>query len=500
MEKYSGGRREEVCRAVRKEKLEVVLGGVAWLVVVVVVDGCHKIKESKSGVTQALKSFSVSARVGLTETTVQNRYEELWCLLDWANPACLGSLDHFKQEFSQPMTRGFRQDASKYELATARKKQKTLNSLKSNWMIRRTKESEISDQLPKKTDQIIFCGLSEFQQAVFSFLLSHPDTGRVLSAWDPCPCGSRNAAGRREIQSRCCFHQKDNPNSPQVHMNEDISDLSTVRFVCVQVVLLQLIAIFLKVANHASLILPNHKTSAAQARIGEVICRAVAATFPELSRRNFLSLSDPKYSGKMEVLAGLLPALEAEGDKVLLYSCSTALLDVLEAYVESVGYFYCRLDGTTNTQKRQQIVDKFNNDPSIFLFLISTKAGGLGLNITGANSVIIFDPNWNPSYDLQAQVLLDICLISLGVFTFYMCIAGPGISAGTDQVSPSPCPLNIEKSSSLSSSLPTLSHSPLLQGRARVPAGIGRLHRGEGLLAAVVQAAAGRLQRGRLHC
>ena len=182
---------------------------------------------------------------------------------------------------------------------------------------------------------------------------------------------------------------------------------------------MQLIAIFLKVANHASLILPNHKTSAAQARIGEVICRAVAATFPELSRRNFLSLSDPKYSGKMEVLAGLLPALEAEGDKVLLYSCSTALLDILEAYVESVGYFYCRLDGTTNTQKRQQIVDKFNNDPSIFLFLISTKAGGLGLNITGANSVIIFDPNWNPSYDLQAQVVLLKSHISPGVKCVY---------------------------------------------------------------------------------
>ena len=169
MEKYSGGRREEVCRAVRNEKLEVVLGGVAWLVVVVV-DGCHKIKESKSGVTQALKSFSVSAQVGLTETTVQNRYEELWCLLDWANPACLGSLDHLKQEFSQPMACGFRQDASKYELATAR------------MIIHRTKESEISDQLPKKTDRIIFCGLSEFQQAVFSFLLSHPDTGRELFA------------------------------------------------------------------------------------------------------------------------------------------------------------------------------------------------------------------------------------------------------------------------------------------------------------------------------
>ena len=125
--------------------------------------------------------------------------------------------------------------------------------------------------------------------------------------------------------------------------------------------------------------------------------------FPELGERNFLNLSNPSYSGKMEVLDSLLPVLEAEEAKVLLFSHSTRLLDILETYAQSKGHCYCRLDGSTKVDTRQKLVDDFNQDPSLFLFLISTRAGGLGLNITGANTVIIFDPNWNPAHDQQAQ-------------------------------------------------------------------------------------------------
>lgn len=79
------------------------------------------------------------------------------------------------------------------------------------------------------------------------------------------------------------------------------------------------------------------------------------------------------------------------------------LLDILEEFVISKGLVYSRLDGGTKPADRTRLVREFNLDPSISLCLISTKAGGLGLNFTGANVVIIFDPNWNPSSDMQAQ-------------------------------------------------------------------------------------------------
>ena len=352
------------------------LNRVDWKVTVA--DECHKIKESKSGVTIALKSLSCTSRIGLTGTALQNKYEELWCLLDWANPGCLGSLDHFRSEFSLPMVRGFRQDASKEELATARLKQTKFNALKQTWLIRRTKNGVIADQLPQKTDQVLFCGLSSFQQEVFKFLLDHPKTKQMLASFDPCYCGKRRPS------YLCCRKQLANDVKPQA-------------------ILLQFMQIFLKVSNHAALILPESTNSSIQAQLGEEICSAVMSKFPDLKERNFLNLSNPRFSGKMEVLDSLLAILENEKAKVLLFSYSTKLLNIIETYIQSKGFSYCRLDGSTKVDVRQELVNDFNKDKTMFLFLISTKAGGLGLNITGANTVIIFDPNWNPAHDQQAQ-------------------------------------------------------------------------------------------------
>ena len=78
-------------------------------------------------------------------------------------------------------------------------------------------------------------------------------------------------------------------------------------------------------------------------------------------------------------------------------------MDIIEQYIISEGYDYSRLDGKTNEVKRVLLVREFNKDRDKFIFLASTKAGGVGLNLTGANIVIIFDPNWNPTHDLQAQ-------------------------------------------------------------------------------------------------
>lgn len=91
------------------------------------------------------------------------------------------------------------------------------------------------------------------------------------------------------------------------------------------------------------------------------------------------------------------------GDKVLIFSHSVKLLELLQYLFNNTSYTVSFLSGKTKNEERQKLVDSFNADPNQFVFLISTKAGGVGLNITSANKVVIFDPNWNPSYDLQAQ-------------------------------------------------------------------------------------------------
>lgn len=109
-------------------------------------------------------------------------------------------------------------------------------------------------------------------------------------------------------------------------------------------------------------------------------------------------------SGKMMVLKGLLEVWRDTGHKTLLFSQTRQMLDIIEKFIRSLGSFkYRRMDGTTAIKERQTVVDTFNRDPDIHVFLLTTKVGGIGVNLTGADRVIVFDPDWNPSTDMQAR-------------------------------------------------------------------------------------------------
>jgi SNF2 family DNA or RNA helicase len=108
-------------------------------------------------------------------------------------------------------------------------------------------------------------------------------------------------------------------------------------------------------------------------------------------------------SGKFKLLDRMLPRLKAEGHKVLIFSQMTQLLDILHDYLLHKGYDTCRIDGNTKMQERQESIDRFNSSPDCFCFLLSTRAGGLGINLASADTCILFDSDWNPHQDLQAQ-------------------------------------------------------------------------------------------------
>uniref|UniRef100_S4RUA7 Excision repair cross-complementation group 6 n=1 Tax=Petromyzon marinus TaxID=7757 RepID=S4RUA7_PETMA len=110
-----------------------------------------------------------------------------------------------------------------------------------------------------------------------------------------------------------------------------------------------------------------------------------------------------RRSGKLLVVEALLRMWRRQGHRVLLFTQSRQMLDILEKFVQGEGYSYMKMDGTTSIATRQPLIDKFNKDESMFMFLLTTHVGGIGVNLTGANRVIIFDPDWNPSTDTQAR-------------------------------------------------------------------------------------------------
>ncbi|XP_072247161.1 DNA excision repair protein ERCC-6 [Leuresthes tenuis] len=110
-----------------------------------------------------------------------------------------------------------------------------------------------------------------------------------------------------------------------------------------------------------------------------------------------------KRSGKLIVVESLLRLWFKQGHRVLLFTQSRQMLEILEVFIMGNNYSYLKMDGTTTIASRQPLIARYNEDKSIFIFLLTTKVGGLGVNLTGANRVIIYDPDWNPSTDTQAR-------------------------------------------------------------------------------------------------
>lgn len=128
---------------------------------------------------------------------------------------------------------------------------------------------------------------------------------------------------------------------------------------------------------------------------------------PDLLEREHSShnpdYGNPERSGKMKVVIQVLKMWKEQGHRVLLFAQTQQMLDILENFLIANEYSYRRMDGLTAVKQRMTLIDEFNNSSDIFIFILTTKVGGLGTNLTGANRLIIFDPDWNPSTDMQAR-------------------------------------------------------------------------------------------------
>ncbi|XP_021768814.1 protein CHROMATIN REMODELING 8-like isoform X2 [Chenopodium quinoa] len=132
---------------------------------------------------------------------------------------------------------------------------------------------------------------------------------------------------------------------------------------------------------------------------------------PDLLEREHSShnpdYGNPERSGKMKVVAQVLNMWKEQGHRVLLFAQTQQMLDILENFLIANEYSYRRMDGLTAVKQRMALIDEFNNSNDVFIFILTTKVGGLGTNLTGANRVIIFDPDWNPSTDMQSAINHD---------------------------------------------------------------------------------------------
>lgn len=294
-----------------------------------VLDEGHKIRNPNTAITIYCKELRTPNRIILSGTPMQNNLVELWSLFDFVFPMRLGTLVNFRQQFEFPIRQGGYANASNLQVQTAMKCAETLKDTISPYLLQRFK-ADVASDLPKKSEQVLFCKLTKFQRESYENFLASDDLTAIMS-------------GKRQI--------------------------------------LYGVDILRKICNHPDL--QEHIL---------------------LSKKPGYNYGNGTKSGKMQVVKALLELWKEQGHKTLLFAQHRIMLDILEKFIRSMrGFNYRRMDGTTPIHTRQGLVDDFNNNADAHVFLLTTKVGGLGINLTGANRVIIYDPDWNPSTDVQAR-------------------------------------------------------------------------------------------------
>ncbi|KAF8637119.1 hypothetical protein AX17_003023 [Amanita inopinata Kibby_2008] len=333
-----------------------VLDSLPWSCIIV--DEVHRVKNETAKITKAYHQFRCLRRFGLTGTTIQNSYGEMWTILDWTNPGRLGTSRQWKGFIVKPLTTGQSASSTEEERAKAVAVALVLREkLLPKFFLRRTKDI-IRNQLPRKIDHVVFCPLTQKQITAYKNLLKMEQVQNLIHRTTPCPCGSGKS------RQTCCH-----PFVP--------GDV------------FKFMSILIKLSNHLGLILPAPVDSPEQTLRHRALSEIA---FPDGNIPKYgTAMMQPQYCGKWAVLGHLLKEWRKDStNKVLIFTKSVKLLEMLEFHLHTEGYGFLKLDGNTKQSERMPMIDQFHTDPDIFIFLISTLAGGTGLNLTGANRVVIF--------------------------------------------------------------------------------------------------------------
>ncbi|XP_006761258.1 PREDICTED: DNA repair and recombination protein RAD54B isoform X1 [Myotis davidii] len=321
-------------------------------------DEGHRLKNSAIKTTTALISLACEKRIILTGTPVQNDLQEFFALIDFVNPGILGSLSSFRKIYEEPIIVSRQPSASKEDKELGERRAAELVCFTGLFFLRRTQEV-INKYLPPKIENVVFCRPGALQLELYQKLLNSQAV-------------------------RFCL-QGSLENSPHL--------------IC--------IGALKKLCNHPCLLFNSIKEKECSSTWDEheesSLYEGLLNVFP--ADYNPLMFTE-KESGKLQVLTKLLAVIHElrPTDRVVLVSNYTQTLNILQEVCKRHGYACTRLDGQTPVSQRQQIVDGFNSKySSDFIFLLSSKAGGVGLNLIGGSHLILYDIDWNPATDIQAM-------------------------------------------------------------------------------------------------
>lgn len=323
------------------------LAEVPWRAVVV--DEAHRLRNTNSKLLECMRSvvakgqiaYGYQHRVLMTGTPLQNNTAELWSLLNFIEPAKFPDAEKFESRYGDIKT------------------QEQVESLQrriSPHLLRRVKE-DVAKDIPAKQETIIDVELTTMQKQYYRAIFERNHSFLMQTTKGSLP---KLMNIQMELR-KCCNH----PFLIAGVMEKEMDRID-------------------------------------EALLSEAGGQAGAVNWDSFEARRVTDSMIPT-SGKMVLLDKLLPKLKTEGHKVLIFSQMVKMLDLIEEFCDCRNYNVERLDGRVSGNDRQKGIDRFNANSDAFIFLLSTRAGGVGINLTAADTCIIFDSDWNPQNDVQAM-------------------------------------------------------------------------------------------------
>ncbi|KAL5788356.1 hypothetical protein ACOSP7_005305 [Xanthoceras sorbifolium] len=320
-------------------------------------DEAHRLKNDQTLTNRALAALSCKRRILLSGTPMQNDLEEFFAMVNFTNPGILGDAAYFRRYYETPIIYGREPTATEEQKKLGSERSAELSAKVNQFILRRT-NALLSNHLPPKIVEVVCCKLTPLQSELYNHFIHSKNVKRAIT--------------EETKKSR----------------------------------ILAYITALKKLCNHPKLIYDTIKSGKPGTAGFEDCLRYFP---PEMfsGRSGSWTGGDGAWvelSGKMLVLARLLGHLrQRTDDRIVLVSNYTQTLDLFGQLCRERRYPYLRLDGTTSISKRQKLVNCFNDlSKDEFVFLLSSKAGGCGLNLIGGNRLVLFDPDWNPANDKQA--------------------------------------------------------------------------------------------------
>ncbi|KAF2084663.1 hypothetical protein K490DRAFT_48623, partial [Saccharata proteae CBS 121410] len=340
---------------------------------VIIADEAHAFRNAASKTRQAVMRFESKSRIALTGSPLSNNLDEYWSIIDWISPGYLGTAAEFKDHYVNPIQAGSYLDSTKPEIRQAKKKLAVLKQdiePKTN----RADITVLKDVLKSKTEFLIVVPLTDLQEHMYRACIEHIDLtseqGGNARLWKWMTvlgqiCNHPRAS-YAQLQSKSQKNGIGSSNKGNASGEDDIMEQQE---------------------EDDEEELPHES-------------RDVLNVVEELVRRHG-DISSPDLSYKTALFLRILEYTRNLCDRVLAFSHRLPTLDYLETVLKEHKVKYARLDGATPMRLRPAMMASFNNG-AYDVLLISTTAGGLGINLTGANRVIIFDAGFNPQHEEQA--------------------------------------------------------------------------------------------------